>query len=357
MKKTLSIFLAAFCAALLAFALPGCAAPKVSSEPTPEKKAEIKAEAAYKAGDFQASADAFMEAIALSEGKNPEMEKACKLRLAQVYYDWALYVSTTSKSEKTVDDCEKAISLCKSAVEMDPRLKDKCANLTEKCRKKIAIIKYHAELTNVQIVSEDQGIEGKIGVFLKQGDAYYAAKDYAESRRCYEKVIRIDPYNANAIQGIKKVDLKVAEAGKARAENARAEMIAEVKWANVQPLPPKAAAQGEWKTIDSKQPEDTTEIEKALREISFPFLSFEKASLPDVFKKLEVDSAAAGYPLKFEFDGVDVNSPDLPLVSFKTDRISLAEALNSVCKPFELLFVPAGGNKIKVFKKPKGLQS
>ncbi len=347
MRNSIAI---AMLAAFLALCAAGCAERKIE-EPTPESVLAQKASSAYKDGNFQESASAYMEAIALCEAKDPERTKSFKEKLAFVYYEWALHCAISSQKEKTVEDYEQAIGLCDSAAEFNPLLKAKCSNLVEKCQKRISVLKYRAEMSDVKLIPDGKAVKEKIEIFMKQGDSYYAAKDYGEARKRYEKVIKLDPYNADAIQAIKKMDLKIAEAGKARAENSRLEMMAEVKWAGVQPIPPRQAGEPEAKAAGPAQA-DVAFVEKALRDASFPFLSFEKARMQDVFAKIEAESAAAGYPVSFVFEGVDMNSPDLPLISFKTDRISLAEALNSVCKPFNLLYIPTGGSQIKVFKKP-----
>ena len=128
-----------------------------------------------------------------------------------------------------------------------------------------------------------------IEVLLKQGDVFYADAQWDKARDKYEEVMAIDPFNVKAMDAIRRINLKLLEAGKRRTGVSRAEYIAETEWKMLTPLVPRISS-GPARTQTTEEPivkdEQKNSIYNKLKNIIIDRIDFDEIEVPVVLRHL-----------------------------------------------------------------------
>ncbi len=330
-KANLAALLAA-AAALLA------ACSTVSRMPqSPEQEAAKAAYDSFRKDQFQEAADGYMKAIALASQSNPSAAARFKVSLAEVYREWAIRIAYAKKGESSFEDYSQAIKLCSAAEELDPARKGLYDEMIAKFQAKITLLKYRAIANDEKLIPDYKPLQGKIEIFMTQARAYVLAGEYVEARKHYEKVLAIDPANAEASRELSGVLAKLQQAGAQRAGLERSVGIVEISWKQAEPAQAAVQNSAVW-----------TPPPKSLHDAVIPKLEIRQESLRSAFAKLE---AGAGGAFKFSFQGIDPDSKEWPLVNFQAGQIPLDAALSSLCGALGLAYVPGADGKILIFRK------
>ena len=312
---------------------------------SPEQEAAKSAYDAFRKDSFQEAADGYMKAIALAGPSNQAAAARFKVSLAEVYREWAIRLAYAKKGESSFDDYMQAIKLCSSAEELDPARKSLYDEMIAKFQSKISLLKYRAIANDEKLIPDFKTAPGKIEIFMTQARAYVLAGDYAEAKKHYEKVLTIDPANAEAARELSNTLVKLERAGAARASMERNGRIAEVAWSKVEPLR-KAA------TSEPQQKDDSPiQTSKLLHDTVIAKLELRQTSMRDAFAKLESEAAWSG-TVKFSFEGVNPDAKEWPLINFSAERIPLDEALSSLCDALGLSYSAGVNGCVFIFRKP-----
>ena len=337
----------AFASALIAVSVAGCTTVS-RMDPGPAQDAAKNAREAFKQNRFQDAIDGYMKAIALSEQSNPAVAAKLKVSLAEVYREWSISVSYSKKGENTsAEDYYQAIKLCSIASDLDPARKKFYDEMIANFQGKISLLKYRAIHKDETLIPDFKPLQEKLDIFLTQGRAYVLAGDYSEAKKHFEKVLAIDPGNAEATRELSNVIAKIAKTGETRAGVERASRIAEVSWKRIEEIPPSKPSEEQAKAVDHS-PSQTS---KFLHDTVIPKLDLRQTPLKDAFSTLETEAAWNG-KVSFLFVGFDPSSKEWPLINFSAEKISLAEALSSLCDAVGLTYAPGPDGNVSIFRKP-----
>jgi tetratricopeptide (TPR) repeat protein len=196
-------------ACLLALLLAGCASRSTTIVKTADSQEAIAANSAKDAfhqGRFEDAAKGFTNAISLSQ--DPAATAKYKASLADVYREWALRTAYVKKDDTSFEDYMQAIRLSSMAIDVDPANRAKYEDMISKFQAKIEILKYRAVAKDEHLIPDGKPSYEKIEIFMEQARAYILAGDYVEARKHFEKVLKIDPSNAEAARGLEMLRAK-----------------------------------------------------------------------------------------------------------------------------------------------------
>ena len=332
-----------------------------------------KAATAYKSADYEKAKDLYLAAIKKLEAlssRNPALKKKvaiCKEAIAKCYFYWAdqLYFEAWEAAGKQQYDV--AIAKCRKAAEIQPSYKKKMDAAIEKIQKLQKSQAYVANTQEDKLVEDaealrkkkvdDPELSGKtlafsIDVKMRQGDAFYAEGLWTKARAVYEEVLALDPYNTEAIEAIRRTNVRLIRAGKRRRDVARQQYMSEAIWTPVIPLIPRTNAQNEGDsvsaedTVISKQQDRT--INEKLDKIVIPSLDFEGELVSEVLKRLQdrsneltngngVNIIYLPYSgaVKKAGDGTnaaDDGAEDEKTITILNQSVTLRHAIQSICK-------------------------
>ncbi len=245
--------------------------------------------------------------------------EAMKKEIANAYYDWAKDLYRQSLEDAETGNIDKAISKCEQAKEMYPAsadlMNDAIAKYKQKKRQKELAEELHIENADPEYRDRYQNIE----IQLQRGRSFYKIGAWEKAADAFNKVINIDPYNDTAINYLRLIYCKIAEAGKARRDNIFLERVDEAMWKTIAPVMNQSADS----LVDSVDPvidkgeSKQKNLREKLEKIKFKNLVFEETPLNEVIAYLrkhsiEKDEAKEGvnFVLRFEGDASGSSSDD-----------------------------------------------
>ena len=333
-----------------------------------------KATSAYKSAEYEKAKDFYLAAIKKMEAlapRNPALNKKirlCKEAVARCYFYWAeqLYFEAWDAAGKQQYDV--AIAKCRKAADIQPSYKKKMDAAIEKIQKLQKSQTYVANTKEDKLVedaealrkkkADDPELEGKslsfsIDVKMRQGDAFYAEGMWPQARAKYEEVLALNPYHTEAIEAIRRTNIRLIRAGKRRRDVARQEYMSEAIWTPVIPLIPRANAQNEGDSVSnedsviSKQQKDRS-INEKLDKIVIPSLDFEGELVSEVLKRLqdrsnELTNGSGVNIIYLPYSGAvktagdgtnaaDDGAEDEKTITILNQGVTLRHAIQSICK-------------------------
>ena len=164
--------------------------------------------------------------------------------------------------------------------------------------------------------------------------------------------LALDPYNTEAIEAIRRTNVRLIRAGKRRRDVARQQYMSEAIWTPVIPLIPRTNAQNEGDSVSSEdtvisKQQDRT-INEKLDKIVIPSLDFEGELVSEVLKRLQdrsneltngngVNIIYLPYSgaVKKAGDGTnaaDDGAEDEKTITILNQSVTLRHAIQSICK-------------------------
>ena len=249
---------------------------------------------AYQIGQYQKAIDLYLQAIKVFDklGDEPTVLKKkenCKLAISKAYYYWAEKLYFDAQASADAKRYDQAIKLCENAAEMWPGAKPRMEEAIARFKKLKVSAEYEAKVSPDAVDAGRSARLYSIEVLLKQGDVFYADAQWDKARDKYEEVMAIDPFNVKAMDAIRRINLKLLEAGKRRTGVSRAEYIAETEWKMLTPLVPRISS-GPARTQTTEEPivkdEQKNSIYNKLKNIIIDRIDFDEIEVPVVLRHL-----------------------------------------------------------------------
>ena len=173
-------------------------------------------------GDFDAAIKKYQQVvIKLDQPKTAELYAAkiqfCRDQIKRCYSLKAEYAMKKADKSASVGDFENAIKLLREAIKYYPEMRE---DLSKKIvfyekRRDAAINREETSIEKLQPQLDAQ--EYQVQVLLEQGRASARRGDLMTSKRKFEEVLLIDPFNAEANQNLLGVNTRIRKAAEARA--------------------------------------------------------------------------------------------------------------------------------------------
>lgn len=349
-------------AAILLLALAACSTQNENEPQAPGAESAKKAEKAVSQHDYKSAASFYMDALAAAEnpdsGTKPDpeiissygsMTNYYKARLGKVYREWA---RSLSGANRTLDDYETAFQLCEQAEKWNPSYKSDIMKIREVIASRIKAAKFREAVGYDKMQKDRKDTGRKVDILMKQGKILASQKRYSEARDKFEEVLTISPYNQDAVYELSKMYTELGKVGKRRAELSNQERAVEVEWKYVTPIAPEEQPMIENLKNElelQKLPVKKTQSAEMLEKTVLEELNLENISLKNTFAYLEkASSDDPAKQIRFTFEGFDPAAKEWPQLSFKAEKISLLDAVNSICSSMGLLYSPAENNVVRI---------
>lgn len=284
----------------------------------------------------------------------------CDLSISKAYYYWAQKIYFDAVKSAKVSDYDAAIEKCRKAIEIYPPCKEKMEKIIEKYEllkgKTLA-----AEKIKSNTADDPDDLKEK-RILLRQGEVLYKEGLWDKARSKFEEVIAIDPYNEFAIDYVRKINIKLLEAGKRRTGLTRNQRAAEAIWNPVTPIIPmdNAANAAIQETGVVKETYESP-ITKKLKEIIIDRIDFEDVSIATAAKYLkerskEKDPEKVGVnivlrgkinqPITADGDEIleeevvsnEDEGPTIQPLTMMVDNIPLESAIKYICNQANLKY-------------------
>jgi general secretion pathway protein D len=285
---------------------------KVISEQEIEARADktmTEANDAYVKNQYKDAVDKYLEAIKLmkqiSDDDNKFFKKRidqCKEQISKAYFYWSMDISLESDKLGHAKEYKEAIELCKKAIEIYPPCKKKMEERIASFERMQKTTERRNQSSENTIVPGKDEQEYSIQVLLKQGKVLYDAKDYSGAKNKYETVLLTDPYQNEAIQGLRATNIQIGKVGTGRNFNMYHETTAEMEWKWATPISAENIMENKDmldKPVSKDMPEN--KIQQKLKSIKIPRIDFEDVTIPTAVKYLREQSK------QLDPEGVGVN--------------------------------------------------
>ncbi len=172
----------------------------------------------------------------MNEKRVQKIEKrieSCNEQISRSYYYWAQAIYFEAEKSAKASDFTKAIEKCRRAYEVYPACKDEMEKMIaryELLREKAA------EKAAFEEKTSNEDTVRKKNILIRQGEVLYSAGRWDQARSKFEQVIAIDPYNEYSINFLRKINIKLSEAGRRRMDLIHSERIAEAGWGALTPI-------------------------------------------------------------------------------------------------------------------------
>lgn len=325
------------CLSLLWFS--GCANTGPAAAETPGDRAQ----AAIRAGNYLQA-----EAIYSVERENGI---DCGESLARTYCSHAASLLLQhNRKAPTLADCKEAIRLCELAKKTDFSVAQRSDKLIRDAKHRIEAISFQKavrDASGLDLAERKKTIDR----LLTQGAIQQKNQLYMPARETYEQILAIDPYQVEATTQLTKLYIRLERAASLRAAAQYAETRASDAWQGIVQVTPVR----EEKTPFSQGQEDAkrTITELYLRDTIIPKINMEGVSLKNVFQNLsKLAEEAGGHPLSFVYVKFSPDAPEFPPIEFKADKISIEDALGSVCDAMMLDFYEVDPYTFEITRRP-----
>ncbi len=253
----------------------------------------LDAAKAYEAGNYDESVTAYLKAIEILTklGDLPRFQEkieSCKVAISKAYYYWSLRIYYEAQDSAKAGNYDLAIENCRKAMELYPPCKSRMEEAIAKYTKMKDALKYREDVATAVADADREERLYNIELLLAQGEAFYRDGQLDLARDKFDEVLAINPYNAKAMENLRKVQLKLYQAGKLRTAVTRAERLAEVAWNSIPPIIAETdLPDSDGNEIVVKESENTSDIARKLENIMIDHIEFEDVSIGTVAKYLK----------------------------------------------------------------------
>ncbi len=260
-------------------------------------------------GQYEQAINAYSKAIDILEKRSSNVASpytqevlALKKERNDTYALWAedlyrqaeeLYRSAPDTTEP-LTNLNKAIEKCRKAQEVYPQAKEQMDEAIQRCEKMKNNIEFYGKVKLEEIEPGQADKHNEIEIQLQRGKALYRIGRFDEARALFDQVIAQDPYNTVAIDYLRRIYLKMIEAGKKRKDLTASELIDEVAWKPIRPvsLTNIQDGQDEVSVTPVEKVDPSRKLRSKLDNIKFKSLIFEDTPLIEVIKYLKDRSKA-----------------------------------------------------------------
>jgi general secretion pathway protein D len=309
-------------------------------------KAMAEANDAFVKNQYKDAVDKYLEAIKLmkqiSDDDNKFFKKRidqCKEQISKAYFYWSMDISLEADKLGHAKEFKEAIELCKKAIEIYPPCKNKMEERIASFERMQKTTERRNQSSENNVVPGKDEQEYSTQVLLKQAKTLYDAKDYSGAKNKYEQILLTDPYQNEAIQGLRATNIKIEKIGAARNFNMFHETTSELEWKWATPISAENIMENK-DMLDKPVSKDLPEnkIQQKLKSIKIPRIDFEDVTIPTAVKYLREQSK------QLDPEGVGVNI-FLRLAPEGSDKkaAAAAPATRSAAPPGAPPGVPPGG--------------
>ncbi len=272
-------------------------------------KAMTEANDAFVKSQYKDAVDKYLEAIKLmkqiSDDENSFFKKRidrCKEQISKAYFYWSMDISLEADKLGHAKEYKEAIELCKKASEIYPPCKNKMDERIATFERMQKTTERRNQSSENAVVPGKDEQEYSTVVLLKQAKVLYDAKDYSGAKNKYEQILLTDPYQNEAIQGLRATNIQIEKVGAARNFNMFHETTAEVEWKWATPISAENIMENK-DMLDKPVSKDLPEnkIQQKLKSIKIPRIDFEDVTIPTAVKYLREQSK------QLDPEGVGVN--------------------------------------------------
>lgn len=272
-------------------------------------KAMTEANDEFVKNHYKEAVDKYLEAIKqmkeISDDDNKFFKKRidqCKEQISKSYYYWSMDMAMEAEKLGQAKKISEAIELCKEAIKIYPPCKKKMDEKIARFERMQKTTERRNQSSESSVVPGKDEQEYSTQVLLKQAKVLYDAKDYAGAKNKYEQVLLTDPYQDEAIQGLRATNIRIEKVGAQRNFNMYHETTAEVAWKWATPITAENTAENK-ELLEKPVSKELTEnkIQQKLNSIKIPRLDFEDVTIPTAIKYLREQSK------QLDPEGVGVN--------------------------------------------------
>ena len=283
----------------------------ISSQEIESKANKVMAEAndEFVKNRYEEAIKKYLEAIdwmkQISDDDNKFFKKRidqCKEQISKSYYYWSMDMAMEAEKLGQAKKISEAIELCNKAIKAYPPCKKKMEERIASFERMQKTTERRNQGSENNILPGKDEQEYSIQVLLRQAKVLYDAKDYSGAKNKYEQVLLTDPYQDEAIQGLRATNIRIEKIGAGRNFNMFHETTAEVAWKWATPIPAENPAENK-ESLDKPVSKDLVEnkIQQKLNSIKIPRLDFEDVTIPTAIKYLREQSK------QLDPEGVGVN--------------------------------------------------
>lgn len=245
-------------------------------------------------GEYIKARDKYLEAVKLFRSYNTpvfqDKMEHCQRQIGLCYYYMAEEAMDQADRQAQAQDFEAAINLCKEAQKYYPEGADELQRKIEIYERKQAAAAMRADAAPEKLLPNLKTQEYQIEVLLQQGRELANVREYTKALRKFQEVLLIDPYNADALQNMKAMNVRIGKVGKDRYNVTHRKMIAEVEWKFAIPIIPEGEESLSENFIENEpqkkaEPEESPLLKK-LNSIIIPNIDFEEVTVPAALKSL-----------------------------------------------------------------------
>jgi type II secretory pathway component GspD/PulD (secretin)/prefoldin subunit 5 len=266
-----------------------------------------QANEAYSKSEFDKAVEKYIETKTVlakmgdsSYVKN-KIEK-CDKAISSCYYYWSQKLAKQAEDKVKAKEYDEAMKLCRKAIEIYPPSKEKMQELIERYEKMQKVVQYRSDVSERETDPKKESRLYNIDVLARQGVVLYKDNQLDAARDKFEEILMINPYDMNAIDYIRKINIKMTETGKLRYNTTTKERKSEVEWKMVTPLIPRTLSGESESTLEPiKRDSETSKIQEKLKNIIIKKIEFEEVTIPTVVKYLKERSK------QIDKEGVGVN--------------------------------------------------
>ena len=272
-------------------------------------KATTEANDAFVKNQYKEAVDKYLEAIKLmkqiSDENNSFFKKRidrCKEQISKAYFYWSMDISLEADKLGHAKEYKEAIELCRKAIEIYPPCKKKMDERIASFERMQKTTERRNQSSESIVVPGKDEQEYSTVVLLKQAKTLYDVKDYAGAKNKYEQVLLTDPYQDEAIQGLRATNIQIEKVGAARNFNMFHETTAEIEWKWATPISAEDTMESKDmldKPVSKDMPEN--KIQQKLKSIKIPRIDFEDVTIPTAVKYLREQSK------QLDPEGVGIN--------------------------------------------------
>ena len=250
----------------------------------------------YQGGEYKKSIDYYLKALSLlkelsQKTADPVIEQKianCKQAVSNAYFYWAEKLYFDAQKSADAKQYTLAIKNCETAAKIWPPAKPKLDEAIALYRKYQKSAEYQSKVSPDTIDPGRAARQYSIDVLLKQGEVFVADKQWDKARDKYEDVLAVDPFNVQAIEAIRLLNIRMLREGNMRTTATRAEFIAETLWKEISPLIPRITGSGTSAEVENPIVKESQKnsIQNKLKTIIIPHIDFDGIELPVVLRYL-----------------------------------------------------------------------
>jgi len=237
---------------------------------------------------------------------------AMKREIKDTYYAWARQLYEEAVNDVDKNKIDLAIEKCRKAQEMYPPCKNLMDAEIAKFQNRKRAIEFKEETTLKKADEEFEDMRNETELQLQRGRAFYKIGRLSDARQKFEDVIAKEPYNAVAIDYLRRIYLKMIKYGQQRKKLFHEEALDEASWKSVAPVLVAGSVEGSEETVSApvEKVDAAKNLTQKLKNIKLPKLHFEDTPLDEVVKylkrrssELDEDKEGVNFVLLFNSEG------------------------------------------------------